>query len=337
MKYADSGVNIDAATRALARSKEAIRSTWDRRVRNELGAFGGLFQAAEGEPLLVASVDGVGTKVMIANLAGRYDTVGQDLVNHCVDDILVQGAEPLFFLDYFATSRLKEEVLPEIIAGFARGCRENGCALLGGETAEMPGVYGEGEFDLAGTIVGRVLEEDVIDGSGIKAGDRVWGLSSTGLHTNGYSLARAVLLEKAGCKVTDRPAALGGESVGDALLAVHRSYLNDLRAVWSAWGRPAVHGLAHITGGGFYDNIPRVVPDGLCVEVDPSTWTPLPIFQLIADKGEVTDREMYRVFNMGVGMVVVTAPEADLAKVEGLDAIEIGTVTPGPEKVRLPF
>jgi len=337
MKYADSGVNIDAATRALARSKEAIRSTWDRRVRNELGAFGGLFQAAEGEPLLVASVDGVGTKVMVANLAGRYDTVGQDLVNHCVDDILVQGAEPLFFLDYFATSRLKEEVLPEIITGFARGCRENGCALLGGETAEMPGVYGEGEFDLAGTIVGRVREEDVIDGSGIKAGDRVWGLPSTGLHTNGYSLARAVLLEKAGYKVTDKPAALGGESVGDALLAVHRSYLNDLRAVWSAWGRPAVHGLAHITGGGFYDNIPRVVPDGLCVEVDPSTWTPLPVFQLIADKGGVSAREMYRVFNMGIGMVVVTAPETDLAKVEGLDAIEIGSVTPGPEKVRLPF
>ena len=337
MKYADSGVNIDAATRALTRSKEAIRSTWDGRVRNELGAFGGLFQAAEGEPLMVASIDGVGTKVMVARLAGRYDTVGQDLVNHCVDDILVQGAEPLFFLDYFATSRLEEEVLPEIIAGFARGCRENGCALLGGETAEMPGVYGEGEFDLAGTIVGRVREEDVIDGSRIKVGDRVWGLPSTGLHTNGYSLARAVLLEKAGYKVADKPAALGGESVGDALLAVHRSYLTDLRAVWSAWGRPAVHGLAHITGGGFYDNIPRVVPDGLCVEVDPSTWTPLPIFQLIADKGGVTPREMFRVFNMGIGMVVITASEADLTQVEGLSPTEIGTVAAGSEKVRLPF
>ncbi len=337
MKYADSGVNIDAATRALARSKEAVRSTWDSRVRNELGAFGGLFQAAEGEPLLVASVDGVGTKVMVANLAGRYDTVGQDLVNHCVDDILVQGAEPLFFLDYFATSKLQEEVLPQIIAGFAQGCRENGCALLGGETAEMPGVYGEGEFDLAGTIVGRVREEDVIDGSGIAAGDRVWGLPSTGLHTNGYSLARAVLLEKAGFKVTDKPAELGGASVGDALLAVHRSYLNHLRAVWLDLGRAAVHGLAHITGGGFYDNIPRVVPDGLCVDVDPSTWTPLPIFQLIGEKGGVADREMYRVFNMGIGMVVITPPDADLKKVEGIDAVEIGSVTRGPEKVRLPF
>ena len=337
MKYADSGVNIDAATRALARSKEAVKSTWDSRVRNELGAFGGLFQPAEGEPLLVASVDGVGTKVMVANMVGRYDTVGQDLVNHCVDDILVQGAEPLFFLDYFATSRLREDVLPEIIAGFAQGCRENGCALLGGETAEMPGVYGEGEFDLAGTIVGRVREEDVIDGSGITSGDRVWGLPSTGLHTNGYSLARAVLLEKAGFQVADKPAELGGISVGDALLAVHRSYLNHLRAVWSEFGRAAVHGLAHITGGGFYDNIPRVVPDGLCVDVDPSAWTPLPIFQLIGQKGGVADTEMYRVFNMGIGMVVITSPDADLSQVEGIDAVEIGTVTQGPEKVRLPF
>ena len=337
MKYSDSGVDIDAATRALARSKEAVRSTWDGRVRNELGAFGGLFQPAPGEPLLVASVDGVGTKVMVANLAGRYDTVGQDLVNHCVDDILVQGAEPLFFLDYFATSKLREEVLPEIISGFATGCRENGCALLGGETAEMPGVYGEGEFDLAGTIVGRVREEDVIDGSRICAGDRVWGLPSTGLHTNGYSLARAVLLDKAGFAVDDKPEILGGASVADALLAVHRSYLNDLRAIWNTCGRPAVHGLAHITGGGFYDNIPRVVPDGLCVEVDPTTWTPLPIFQLIADKGGVAASEMYRVFNMGIGMVVVTGPETDLATVEGLEVAEIGSVTQGAEKVKLPF
>lgn len=337
MKYADSGVNIDAATRALDRSKAAVRSTWDKRVRNELGAFGGLFQAAAGEPLLVASVDGVGTKVMVARLTGRYDTVGQDLVNHCVDDILVQGAEPLFFLDYFATSRLEEDVLPEIIAGFAQGCRENGCALLGGETAEMPGVYGEGEFDLAGTIVGRVREEDVIDGSAIKAGDRVWGLPSTGLHTNGYTLARAALLEKGGFSVSDAPELLGGSTVGDALLAVHRSYLNDLRAVWSEWGREAVHGLAHITGGGFYDNIPRVVPDGLCVDIDPSAWTPLPIFQLIAEKGGVKPDEMYRVFNMGVGMVVITSADTDLTRETSLGAVEIGSVGEGSAKVLLPF
>jgi phosphoribosylformylglycinamidine cyclo-ligase len=337
MKYADSGVNIDAATRALDRSKAAVRSTWDQRVRNELGAFGGLYQPASGEPLLVASVDGVGTKVMVARLTGRYDTVGQDLVNHCVDDILVQGAEPLFFLDYFATSRLEEDVLPEIIAGFAQGCRENGCALLGGETAEMPGVYGEGEFDLAGTIVGRVREEDVIDGSSIKAGDRVWGLPSTGLHTNGYTLARAALLDKGGFSVSDTPEVLGGSTVGDALLAVHRSYLNDLRAVWSEWGREAVHGLAHITGGGFYDNIPRVVPEGLCVDIEPTAWTPLPIFRLIAEKGQVKPSEMYRVFNMGVGMVVITAGDTDLTRVASLGAVEIGSVGEGSAKVRLPF
>jgi len=312
MKYADSGVNIDAATRALARSKEAVRSTWDQRVKNEMGAFGGLFQAAPGEPLMVASVDGVGTKVMVARMAGRYDTVGQDLVNHCVDDILVQGAEPLFFLDYFATSKLEEAVLPEIISGFATGCRENGCALLGGETAEMPGVYGDGEFDLAGTIVGRVNEADVIDGSRIKPGNKVWGLPSTGLHTNGYSLARAVLLEKAGYSVNDAPEKLQGATVGDALLAVHKSYLNEVRGIWQAFGREAVHGLAHITGGGFYDNIPRVLPDGVNVQLDPAAWTTLPIFQLIQEKGGVSDAEMHRVFNMGIGMVVIAPAEVDL-------------------------
>ncbi len=337
MKYADSGVDIDAATRALARSREHVRSTWDARVRNEIGAFGGLFQPAPGEPLLVASVDGVGTKVMVAVQAGRYDTVGQDLVNHCVDDILVQGAEPLFFLDYFATAKLDEAVLPQVLAGFAKACRENGCALLGGETAEMPGVYREGEFDLAGTIVGRVLAEHVIDGSAMRAGDRVWGLPSTGLHTNGYSLARKALLERGGLKVDDRPAILGGATVADALLAVHRSYLPHVRAIWEACGRPAVRALAHITGGGFPDNIPRVVPDGLCVHVDTTAWEPLPVFRLIAELGGVPGPEMYRVFNMGIGLVVVTPPDCDLASVPGLDAVLIGDVKPGANKVALPW
>jgi phosphoribosylformylglycinamidine cyclo-ligase len=337
MKYADSGVNIDAATRALARSKEAVRSTWDARVKNELGAFGGLFQPAPGQPLLVASVDGVGTKVMVAKLAGRYDTVGQDLVNHCVDDILVQGAEPLFFLDYFATSQLEEDVLPAIIAGFAQGCRENGCALLGGETAEMPGVYSTGEFDLAGTIVGQVREEDVIDGSRIAAGDKVWGLPSTGLHTNGYSLARAVLLDKAGLKVTDTPEALQGASVADALLAVHKSYLHDVRAIWEAHGRPVMHGLAHITGGGFYDNIPRVLPAGLSVVLDPTAWDVLPIFRLIQELGGVSDAEMHRVFNMGIGLVVVVPTGVDLGAIPGVGARLIGEVAKGETPVILPF
>ncbi len=337
MKYADSGVNIDAATRALAKSKEAVRSTWDQRVKNEMGAFGGLFQAAPGEPLMVASVDGVGTKVMIARMVRRYDTVGQDLVNHCVDDILVQGAEPLFFLDYFATSKLEEDVLPQIITGFATGCRENGCALLGGETAEMPGVYGDKEFDLAGTIVGRVNEEDVIDGSAIKAGDKVWGLPSTGLHTNGFSLARAVLLDKAGFSVEDKPSELGGLSVGDALLAIHKSYLHDVRAIWQAHGRASVHGLVHITGGGFYDNIPRVLPSGLGVKIDTKAWPTLSIFKLIQAKGSVSDEEMHRVFNMGIGLVVITDPGVDLGGVAGIEALSIGRVTQNDKTVELLF
>ncbi len=337
MKYADSGVNIDAATRALARSKESVRSTWDHRVKNEMGAFGGLFQAAEGEPLMVASVDGVGTKVMIARMVGRYNTVGQDLVNHCVDDILVQGAEPLFFLDYFATSKLEEDMLPEIIDGFSKACRENGCALLGGETAEMPGVYGEGEFDLAGTIVGRVMPENVIDGSNIAVGDKVWGLPSTGLHTNGFSLARAVLFDKAGFRVTDTPNELNGVSVGDALLQVHKSYLSDVRQMWKQFGRPAIHGLVHITGGGFYDNIPRVVPKGLCVNVDTNAFETLDIFKLIQNRGEVTDAEMHRVFNMGIGMIVIADQAMDLGSLSEIGAVLLGKVTAGDEPVKLPF
>jgi phosphoribosylformylglycinamidine cyclo-ligase len=331
MKYADSGVNIDAATRALARAKDAVRSTWDARVKSDVGAFGGLYQPAPGEPYLVASVDGVGTKVMLAVACGRFDTVGQDLVNHCVDDILVQGAEPLFFLDYFAAGTLPEDVLPELLAGFAQACRENGCALLGGETAEMPGVYREGEFDLAGTIVGRVAPEHVIDGSAIRAGDRIWGLPSTGLHTNGYSLARKVLLETAGLGLDDRPGGLG-TTLGDALLAVHRSYLADVRRIWKAHGREAIHGLVHVTGGGFVDNVPRIVPDGLCAVIETSAWPVPPLFELIAERGEVEPVEMYRVFNMGVGLAVITSTTVDLTPLV-TGARVIGEVTRGDRRV----
>jgi phosphoribosylformylglycinamidine cyclo-ligase len=333
MKYAASGVNIDAATRALARAKSAIRSTWDQRVKSDVGSFGGLYQAAPGEPYLVASVDGVGTKVKVAALAGRYDTVGQDLVNHCVDDILVQGAEPLFFLDYFATGVLEEDVLPQVLAGLAQACRENGCALLGGETAEMPGLYARGDFDLAGAIIGRVQPEDVLDGSRIRVGDRIWGLPSTGLHTNGFSLARRVLLEEAGLDLGADPGPLG-QTLGEALLAVHRSYLPPLRALWAAFGRGAVHGLAHITGGGFYDNVPRVVPDGLCAVIDTTAWQPLPIFRLIQDLGSVTAAEMYRVYNMGVGLCVFLPAGAEPAAA-GVSAVPIGEVVPGDDRVRV--
>jgi len=335
VRYSDSGVNIDAAQRALARAKMAIRSTWDARVRSDLGAFGGLYRPAPGEPLLVASIDGVGTKVKVAALAGRHDTVGQDLVNHCVNDILVQGAEPLFFLDYFAAGRLEEGVLEAVLDGVARACRENGCALLGGETAEMPGVYAVGEFDLAGCIVGRVAEADLIDGSAIRAGDRLWGLPSSGLHTNGYSLARRILLAEDGAGLQTTLPELGG-TVAEALLAVHRSYLPQARALWAALGRGALHGLAHITGGGFFDNVPRVVPEGLTARIDTRTWTPPPLFRLLQARGAVEPAEMYRVFNMGVGMVLFLDPTADPAAA-GVEAWPIGEVVAGPDKVDVIF
>ncbi len=335
MRYRDSGVNIDAAQRALARAREAVRSTWDERVRSDLGAFGGLYRPAPGEPLLVASIDGVGTKVKVAALAGRHDTVGRDLVNHCVNDILVQGAEPLFFLDYFAAGRLEEGVLEAVLDGVAGACRENGCALLGGETAEMPGLYAAGEFDLAGCIVGRVAEADLIDGSAIRAGDRLWGLPSSGLHTNGYSLARRILLAEDGAGLGETPPELG-VTVAEALLAVHRSYLPQARALWAALGRGALHGLAHITGGGFYDNVPRVVPAGLTARIDTRRWTPPPLFRLLQARGAVEPAEMYRVFNMGVGMVLFLDAAADPA-VAGVEAWPIGEVVAGPAKVDVVF
>ncbi|MFH1842778.1 MAG: phosphoribosylformylglycinamidine cyclo-ligase [bacterium] len=328
MKYADSGVDIDAAQRALADAKQSVRSTWDERVLSDVGVFGDLFRPGPGEPLLVSSVDGVGTKVKVASLVGRFDSVGQDIVNHCVDDILVQGAEPLFFLDYFATAKLEEDVLPAVIAGLAAACRENGCALLGGETAEMPGVYVPGDFDLAGCIVGRVAEEHLIDGSAIEAGDKLWGLPSSGLHTNGYTLARTVLLEKAGFAVGDTLDGMDS-SVGDALLAVHRSYLADIRSLWEACGRDVVHGLAHITGGGFYDNVPRIVPAGLVARIETAAWPVPRLFSLIGELGEVSPEEMYRVFNMGIGMVVFLPAEVDPTQVAGLRAVPIGEVLAG--------
>jgi len=332
MKYSDSGVNIDAATKALAGARDAVRSTWDERVLSDLGSFGGLYRPAPGQPLLVASVDGVGTKVKIATMAGRFDTVGQDLVNHCVDDILVQGAEPMFFLDYFATGKLEDGMLEQVLEGFSRACRENGCALLGGETAEMPGVYPEGEFDLAGCIVGQVREEDLIDGSAIIPGDILWGLPSTGLHTNGYSLARRIFFDVAGYDVGTHLDDLGG-TVGDALLAVHRSYLEPVRTLWRELGRPAVHGLAHITGGGFYDNVPRIVPDGCCARIDTMTWETPPVFRLMAELGKVAPEEMHRVFNMGLGLILAVDSDADAGVLASIGALPIGEVIAGEQKV----
>ena len=332
-RYADAGVDIDAKAAALERAKKAIRSTFTPGVLGDVGGFGGLFRpdfSGYREPVLVASTDGVGTKLKVAFETGRHDTCGADLVNHCVNDILVQGARPLFFLDYVATGRLEPEVLGRVIDGIARGCRENGTALLGGETAEMPGFYAPGEYDLAGTIVGLVEREKILDGSRIAGGDVALGLASAGLHTNGYSLARKVLFEELGLSPGDR---LPGEaiSVADALLAPHLSYLGALEPLL---GEGLVHGMAHITGGGFFDNIPRVLPEGLDVVLKAGAWPVPAVFEVIAREGRVSFEEMHRVFNMGIGMVVFVAA-SDLPRAAQLWTASrrrwfaIGNVRPG--------
>ncbi len=311
--YRESGVDLEEAGRAVSLIRESVRSTFDGRVLSDVGSFGGLFRphlSGMENPVLAASTDGVGTKMKVASMTGRYGTVGRDLVNHCVNDILVQGAEPLFFLDYIACGRLSSGVVSELVEGLAAACRENGCALLGGETAEMPGFYAEGDYDLAGTVVGMVEHDRIVDGSGIRPGDAVIGLPSSGLHTNGYSLARRVLFETAGLRPEERPDDLGGESVADALLAVHRSYL---APVGELLGHRMVRGLAHVTGGGLAGNLSRVLPGG-CGAVVERSWEEPPVFRLIRRLGEVDEAEMERVFNLGAGMLaVVPGEEADFA------------------------
>ena len=303
MKYKDSGVDIDAASRALARARAAIKTTWGENVASEVGNFGGLYRRPDGS-YLVSSIDGVGTKLKVALAAGRVDGVGADLVNHCVNDILVQGARPLFFLDYFAAGRLDGEVFVAVVEGMAKACRENGCALIGGETAEMPGIYHGDDFDLAGCILGEVTGSDLITGSAVEEGMAVWAWPSSGLHTNGYSLARRALIECEDPLPLHEPLdALEGATVAEALLAVHRSYLHEVLALREEL---PIAALCHITGGGFVDNIPRVLPEGLGVEIDASSWKVLPIFRLIAEKGGVDVDEMRRVFNLGIGMIAVT-------------------------------
>jgi phosphoribosylformylglycinamidine cyclo-ligase len=309
MDYRQSGVDIDAGNETVRRIKSLARSTFTAGVLSEIGSFGGLFRLDVDRyrsPVLVSSADGVGTKLKVAFMTGRHDSVGADLVNHCVNDILVQGAEPLFFLDYLGTGRLSPEIAEQVVLGVARGCRENGCALLGGETAEMPGFYAEGEYDLAGFIVGLVDRERVIDGSHIVPGDVLLGLPSAGLHTNGYSLARRVLFDV--CRYA--PAtylADVGATVADALLTPHRSYLTAIRPLLSDG---LVKGLAHITGGGLTENVPRVLPEGCGVEIFRASWQPPPLFTLIAEQGKIADDEMLRAFNMGIGMVVVVSLDA---------------------------
>jgi phosphoribosylformylglycinamidine cyclo-ligase len=334
MDYKDSGVDIEAGNEVVQRIRALAKRTFTAGVLSEIGSFGGLFALpADGvrEPVLVASADGVGTKLRVAFMTGVHDTIGRDLVNHCVNDILVQGARPLFFLDYLATGKLEPDVAVQIVDGLASACRDNGCALLGGETAEMPGFYAAGEYDVAGFIVGLVDRARIVDGRAIRAGDRLIGIPSSGLHTNGYSLARRIAFELAGLEVGAVVPELGG-TIGEALLVPHRSYLR-LIAPLLETGR--IKGMAHITGGGITDNLPRVLPEGLEAVVDRSAWPVPPIFQWLQREGNVPDDDMMRTFNMGIGLILVCAPEhaapmlGDLATAGEGGAREIGWIENG--------
>ncbi len=302
--YRDSGVDIKEGEKAVVLMKENVRKTFTKEVLSDLGHFGGLFQADFPEtenPVLVASTDGVGTKLKVASMTCRFDTVGQDLVNHCVNDILVQGATPLFFMDYIACGKLEAPVIASIVSGLAVACRENGCALLGGETAEMPGFYSEGDYDVAGTIIGLVDKSMIIDGSDIRPGMIIIGLPSSGLHTNGYSLARKVLFETAEMSPEDKPPLLKGATLGESLLAVHRSYLKVVKPLLD---EHIVHGIAHITGGGIPGNLARILPDGCGALID-DTWEIPGIFKVIRERGNIDKAEMRKVFNMGAGILLV--------------------------------
>ncbi len=312
--YAAAGVDIDLTDALKGDLKQKLRRTRRREVLGSVGGFGGLFQLNTRkyrQPVLVSSVDGVGTKLQIAVAMGRHHTIGRDLVNHCVNDIAVLGAEPLFFLDYVGMGQLAPTVFQEIIAGLADGCREAGCALVGGETAQMPGMYQPGDYDLVGSIVGVVDKPNLIDGKRIRVGDAIIGLASSGLHTNGYSLARQILFAKLRARLDDYHGGLGC-TIGDELLKVHRNYwplIRDLLGRKFKAG-PPLHGLAHITGGGLFDNIPRVLPKGCQAFIRSGAWKVPPIFDLLHHGGKITEDEMYRVFNMGIGMALIVHPDA---------------------------
>jgi phosphoribosylformylglycinamidine cyclo-ligase len=333
ISYADAGVSIDNANRAVARIREFARSTFNDRTLTEIGSFGGMFSGAfpgMAEPILVASADGVGTKLKLAFETGTHNTVGADLVNHCVNDILVQGARPLFFLDYFATGKLEPDVTASVVEGMATACRENGCVLLGGETAEMPDFYPPGEYDLAGFIVGVVDKQKVIDGKNIKPGDVVLGIPSNGLQTNGYSLARKLFFEVGGYK-SDTYLDELGSTVGEALLKTHQSFLRSLEGLLDSG---LIKGLAHITCGGFLENIPRILPENVSVEIKRGTWPELPVFSVMQKLGNVDEQEMFRTFNMGIGMIVITS-EADKETVMShlAEVYEIGKIAGGDRQV----
>jgi phosphoribosylformylglycinamidine cyclo-ligase len=333
--YALAGVDVDLANKLKRGIGALVRQTHGPQVLGKIGGFGGLFRASfpgMRDPVLVASVDGVGTKLKIAFAMDKHDTVGADLVNHCVDDIAVLGARPLFFLDYIGCERLEPRVFQQLLRGFSRACRGAGCALLGGETAQMPGMYRKGEYDLAGCIVGVVDRTKIIDGSKIKHGDVVLGLPSNGLHTNGYSLARKILLERMRLKPSSR---LPGSTmtVGKELLRVHKNFQPVLAKVPGG----VIKGLAHITGGGLIDNLPRILPSNCDAVIETKSWRVPSIFQILQKNGNVDAQEMYQVFNMGIGMVAIVAEENAQRTISTLDAKRIGRVERGTRKVRLEF
>jgi phosphoribosylformylglycinamidine cyclo-ligase len=333
VRYRDSGVDIDRANDIVRGIARLAPPTWGPRVLSRIGHFGGLFDAANlgRQPVLVCSIDGVGTKTQVATAAQRFGGLGVDIVHHSVNDILVQGARPLLFLDYLAASQLEERVVLEIVEGMAEACSAHGCALLGGETAEMPGTYTSGDYDVVGCIVGVAERDHLLTGDAVRVGDEIWGLPSSGLHTNGFSLARHVLLEAGGMALDARPEGLN-TPLAEALLAPHRSYFETL---WPLVDEKRLHALVHVTGGGFPENIPRVLPDGCAAELDPEAWTIPPVFELIRRTGAVPRDEMRRVFNLGLGMLALL----DRADAEALvhrcpEARRVGHVVSGPRSVR---
>ena len=329
MDYKSSGVDIDAGNETVRRIKRLAQSTFTPGVLSEIGSFGGLFKldtAAWTEPVLVSSADGVGTKLKVAFMANQHTTIGVDLVNHCVNDILVQGAVPLFFLDYLATGKLSPDVAEQIVQGLARACKDNGCALLGGETAEMPGFYNDGEYDVAGFIVGAVDRARLIDGKAIAPGDVLLGWPSSGLHTNGYSLARKIAFEEMKLTVDEHVPDLG-ETIGQALLRPHRSYLPVIKPLL---GRGQIKGMAHITGGGITDNLPRVLPPGTAARVNRTSWRVPAIFRWLGESGRVPEYDLRRALNMGIGMVlVVDKNDVDAVRKDLLNAGEANSVVIG--------
>lgn len=337
LSYRDAGVNIDAADSALREIKDIVRKTFTENVLQDIGSFGAMFSLplkGMEEPVLVSSVDGVGTKLKLAFMTGKHDTIGIDLVSHCVNDILVQGARPLFFLDYFAMGKLEPRVVVDVIKGLAAGCMYAGCALIGGETAEMPGMYHDGEYDIAGTIVGIVDRKKIVDGSAIREGDLILGLPSSGLHTNGYSLARKICFEVARLAPGDEMPGTG-RSVAEVLMEPHLSYAKLMQIVMKV---VEVRGMAHITGGGITDNLPRILPDGLAAEINLSAWSVPPVFSFLQRAGNVARDEMLRTFNMGQGFLVVVAPDAaekalQTIAMTGQHADIIGKVIHGERKV----